>query len=33
MLVGPKQDQRLIVRASGVAEIIPEADFLRQQTP
>lgn len=25
--VGPKKDRRLVVRASGVAEIIPEIDF------
>ncbi len=30
--VGPKKDRRLVVRASGVAEIIPEVDFQQKAT-
>ncbi len=30
--VGPHGDQRLVVRASGVAEIIPETDFQQKAT-
>lgn len=28
--VGPQKDKRLVVRASGVAEILPETDFQRE---